>query len=99
MRAFVLRNLMVTLIYYLSNLQSLVVGDVIFAQVMGKSAAGLLLKVLCNCSDCPRVVTELGVKVRIYHLWIFLLLALVYQCIIISFAFDNKFLHGVFIRH
>ena len=35
----------------------------IFAQVMGKSAAGLLLKVLCNCSDCPRVVTELGVKV------------------------------------
>lgn len=30
---------------------------------MGKSAAGLLLKVLCNCSDCPRVVTELGVKV------------------------------------
>lgn len=30
---------------------------------MGKSAAGLLLKVLCNCSDCPRVVTDLGVKV------------------------------------
>lgn len=48
----------------LFNLQSLVVGDVIFAQVMGKSAAGLLLKVLCNCSDYPRVVTELGVKVR-----------------------------------
>lgn len=43
--------------------QSLIVGDVIYAQVMGKSAAGLLLKVLCNCSDCPRVVTELGVKV------------------------------------
>lgn len=30
---------------------------------MGKSAAGLLLKVLCNCSDCPRIVSELGVKV------------------------------------
>lgn len=45
--------------------QSLVVGDVIYAQVMGKSAAGLLLKILCNCSDCPRVVPDLGVKVSI----------------------------------
>lgn len=40
-------------------------GDVIYAQVMGKSAAGLLLKILCNCSDCPRVVTDLGVKVNL----------------------------------
>ena len=44
--------------------QSLIVGDVIYAQVMGKSAAGLLLKILCNCSDCPRVVADLGVKVK-----------------------------------
>ena len=44
-------------------LQSLVVGDVIYALVMGKSAAGLLLKILCNCSDYPRVVSDLGVKV------------------------------------
>jgi len=51
------------MIFFLFDLQSLVVGDVIYAQVMGKSAAGLLLKVLCNSSDCPRVVTELGVKV------------------------------------
>lgn len=55
-------------LYYLFNLQSLIVGDVIYAQVMGKSAAGLLLKVLCNCSDCPRVVTELGVKVHRYNI-------------------------------
>lgn len=47
------------------SFQSLIVGDVIFAQVMGKSAAGLLLKVLCNCSDFPRVVSDLGVKVVI----------------------------------
>lgn len=65
-----LRNLVSILISCpLSNLQSLVVGDVIFAQVMGKSAAGLLLKVLCNCSDCPRVVTELGVKVCQYIIY------------------------------
>lgn len=49
--------------YYSFNFQSLIVGDVIYSQVLGKSAAGLLLKVLCNCSDSPRVVTELGVKV------------------------------------
>lgn len=48
-------------------LESLVIGDVIYAQVMGKSAAGLLLKVLCNCSDCPRVVTDLGVKALILN--------------------------------
>lgn len=48
-------------------LESLMIGDVIYAQVMGKSAAGLLLKVLCNCSDCPRVVTELGVKALILN--------------------------------
>lgn len=47
------------------SFQSLIVGDVIFAQVMGKSAAGLLLKVLCNCNDFPRVVSDLGVKVVI----------------------------------
>lgn len=51
---------------FLYDFQSLIVGDVIFAQVMGKSAAGLLLKVLCNCSDFPRVVSDLGVKVRRY---------------------------------
>ena len=54
------------LFYYF---QSLVVSDVIFAQVMGKSAAGLLLKVLCNCNDFPRVVSDLGVKV-IIHLYL-----------------------------
>ncbi|XP_032454896.1 tetratricopeptide repeat protein 14 homolog isoform X6 [Nasonia vitripennis] len=48
-------------------LESLLVGDVIFAQVMGKSAAGLLLKVLCNCSDFPRVVSDLGVKALILN--------------------------------
>lgn len=40
----------------------------IFAQVMGKSAVGLLLKVLCNSSDCPRVVNELGVKVYLCNI-------------------------------
>lgn len=48
-------------------LESLTVGDIILAQVMGKSAAGLLLKVLCNCSDFPRVVPDLGVKALILN--------------------------------
>lgn len=65
-----------------SNLQSLVVGDVIYAQVMSKSAPGLLLKVLCNCSDCPRVVTELGIKVYFILIRIFLILP--YSQIILS---------------
>ncbi|XP_051167675.1 tetratricopeptide repeat protein 14 homolog isoform X2 [Leptopilina boulardi] len=43
-------------------LESLVNGDVIYTQVLGKSSMGFLLKVLCNCSDCPRVVPELTIK-------------------------------------
>lgn len=31
---------------------------------MGKSNAGLLLKIICNCSDCPRVVIDLAIKVN-----------------------------------
>ncbi|XP_033207659.1 tetratricopeptide repeat protein 14 homolog [Belonocnema kinseyi] len=48
-------------------LESLSVGDVIYAQVKGKSAAGLLLKILCNCSDCPRVVSDIGIKALILN--------------------------------
>ncbi|XP_044001317.1 uncharacterized protein DDB_G0290685-like isoform X2 [Aphidius gifuensis] len=48
-------------------LESLIVGDVIYAQVMGKSTAGLLLKIICNCSDCPRVVIDLAIKALILN--------------------------------
>lgn len=48
-------------------LESLITGDIIYTQVMGKSSMGLLLKVLCNCSACPRVVPELTVKALILN--------------------------------
>lgn len=59
---------------------------------MGKSAAGLLLKVLCNCSDCPRVVTELGVKVCSVQISLINISFSDYICLIyqILFIFNNK---------
>lgn len=87
--------------YYLFNLQSLIIGDVIYAQILGKSAAGLLLKVLCNCSDSPRVVTELGVKVYVDIIyWYLIFLKILYISILyFIYIFLIKFMYILFIRH